>query len=93
MLPDADYQPPRKLQPFGSFGGHMGIGAALVLAVMVALEEAEEVWLVAAAPVRARTTTKARTMFFMTEYPKSCISQLSILVDRFDRLRVGSFWK
>jgi hypothetical protein len=45
----------------------MGIGEALTLAVMVALEEAEEVWVVAAAPVRARTTTKARTMFFMEE--------------------------
>lgn len=88
-----NYQPPRILQALGSLGGHMGIGIALTLAVMVALEEAEEVWLVAAAPVRARTTTKARTMFFMTEYPKSCISLLSILVDRFDRLRVGSFWK
>jgi hypothetical protein len=47
----------------------MGIGAALVLAVMVALEEAEDVWVVAAAPERARTTTKARTMFFMIGYP------------------------
>lgn len=71
----------------------MGIGMALFLAMTAVLEEAEEVWVVAAAPVRARTTTKARTMFFMTEYPKSCISLLSILVDRFDRLRVGSFWK
>ena len=81
------------LQPFGELGGHMGIGMALVLAMTAVLEEAEEVWVVAAAPVRARTTTKARTMFFMTGYPKSCISLLSILVDRFDRLRVGSFWK
>lgn len=80
------------LQALGEFGGHIGVGAALILeAVIVVL--AEEVWVVAAAPVRARTTTKARTMFFMTGYPKSCISLLSILVDRFDRLRVGSFWK
>lgn len=71
----------------------MGIGAALVFATIAVLEEAEEVWVVAAAPVRARTTTKARTMFFMTGYPKSCISLLSILVDRFDRSRVGSLWK
>jgi hypothetical protein len=81
------------LQALGELGGHMGIGAALVFATIAVLEEAEEVWVVAAAPVRARTTTKARTMFFMTGYPKSCISLLSILVDRFDRLRVGSFWK
>ena len=71
----------------------MGIGMALVFEATMVLEEAEEVWVVAAAPVRARTTTKARTMFFMTGYPKSCISLLSILVDRFDRSRVGSFWK
>jgi hypothetical protein len=71
----------------------MGIGMALVFEATMVLEEAEEVWVVEAAPVRARTTTKARTMFFMTGYPKSCISLLSILVDRFDRLRVGSFWK
>lgn len=53
----------------------MGVGAALVFEAAITLEEeAEEVWVVAAAPVRARTTTKARTMFFMTGYPKSCIS-------------------
>lgn len=63
------------LQPFGESGGHMGVGAALILeAVMVVLAEAEEIWVEAAAPVRARTTTKARTMFFMVRYPKSCIS-------------------
>ena len=72
----------------------MGMGMALVLeATIMVLAEEEEIWEEAAAPVRARTTTKARTMFFMTGYPKSCISLLSILVDRFDRLRVGSFWK
>jgi hypothetical protein len=47
----------------------MGVGAALILeAVMVVL--AEEIWVEAAAPVRARTTTKARTMFFMMTTPK-----------------------
>lgn len=71
----SNYQPPRILQPFGSSGGHMGVGMALVLeAVMVVLAEAEEIWVEAAAPVRARTTTKARTMFFIAGYPKSCIS-------------------
>jgi hypothetical protein len=74
----------------GEFGGQVGVGRALTFAVIAALEEAEEVWVVAAAPVRARTTTKARTMFFMIEYPKSCISLLSILVDRFDGLRLRS---
>jgi hypothetical protein len=34
---------------------------------------AEEVWVVAATPVRTRTTTKARTMCFIVRYPKSCI--------------------
>jgi thioesterase domain-containing protein len=49
----------------------MGVGAALVFEAAITLEEeAEEVWVVAAAPVRARTTTKARTMFFMTDTPK-----------------------
>lgn len=84
------------LQALGSLRGQVGMGMALVLETTIALLEAtleEEIWEEAAAPVRARTTTKARTMFFMTGYPKSCISLLSILVDRFDRLRVGSFWK
>lgn len=73
------------LQALGEFGGHIGIGEALTFAVIVALEEAEEVWVVAAAPVRARTTTKARTMFFMAGYPKSCRFYPPILLDRFDR--------
>jgi len=65
-----DYQPPRRLQALGESGGHIGIGIALVFeAVIVAWVEAEEIWVEAAAPVRARTTTKARTMFFMTGYP------------------------
>jgi hypothetical protein len=49
----------------GEFRGHIGVGAALVLETMVVLAEVEEIWVEAAAPVRARTTTKARTMFFM----------------------------
>jgi hypothetical protein len=45
------------------------MGRALVLAVAIlGWVEAEDVWVEAAAPVMARTTTKARTMFFMS-YP------------------------
>jgi hypothetical protein len=48
----------------------MGTGSMLVLArVTLCWAEAVGVRVVAAAPVRARTTTKARTMFFMMEYP------------------------
>jgi len=53
----------------GSFvlGGHVGTGRAfrLLEAVIVLAEAAEEVWVEATAPVRARTTTNARTMIFM----------------------------
>jgi hypothetical protein len=35
--------------------------------------EADEVWVVAAAPVRTRTTTNARTICFMVRYSLSCI--------------------
>src|SRR6185437_15707284 len=60
------YQPPAMWHAFGSFGGHMGTGIALFFATAtVVLVEAEEIWVEAAAPVRARTTTKARTMFFI----------------------------
>ena len=46
------------------------MGRALVLAVAIlGWVEAEEIWVEAAAPVMARTTMKARTMFFMMEYP------------------------
>jgi hypothetical protein len=38
-------------------------------AVTLFLVEAEEVWVVAAAPVRTRTTTNARTMVFMIDSP------------------------
>jgi hypothetical protein len=55
-------------QAFGSFGAHIGTGSMLTRDAVTALvfAEAEEVWVVAAAPVRARTTTKARTICFMT---------------------------
>ena len=61
-------------QPLGSSGAHMGVGRALFRA-MVTLDcvEAEETWVEAAAPVRARATTTARTRCFMMDYPKSCI--------------------
>ena len=61
-----DYQPLRMPQVVEPSGGQVGTGMALVLeaTIMVLLEE-EEIWEEAAAPVRARTTTNARTMFFM----------------------------
>jgi len=87
---NTNYQPPRRLQAFGESGGQVGVGIALVFeAVMVVWVDAEEIWVEAAAPVRARTTTKARTMFFMTRYPKSCIPDLPISLDRFDRWSIG----
>jgi hypothetical protein len=53
-------------QALGSLGAHMGTGIMLVRAAVTLLEtEAEEVRVVAVAPVRARTTTKARTMIFI----------------------------
>jgi hypothetical protein len=53
-------------QASGSFQGHMGIGIALVLdTVTLVWAEAEAIRVEAAAPVRARTTTKARIRFFM----------------------------
>ena len=48
----------------------MGVGIALFLAmVTLELAEAEVIWVEAAAPVRTRATTKARTIVFMMEYP------------------------
>jgi len=63
-----DYQPPFRLHPLGELGGQVGVGIALVLETTTVLEELlleERICEEAAAPVRARTTTKARTMFFM----------------------------
>ena len=57
----------------GSSGAQVGMGRALVLAmveltVVVAFElEADEIWVEAAAPVTARTTMKARTIFFIRQ--------------------------
>ncbi len=44
----------------------MGVGIALALAMVTLVSREEEViWVEAAAPVRTRVTTKARTMIFM----------------------------
>ena len=57
-------------QPFGSSGAHIGIGSMLVRATVTLFwVEAEEVWVVATAPVRTRTATKARTICFIMGYP------------------------
>jgi hypothetical protein len=60
------YLPCAMPQPLGSSGGHMGIGSMLVRATVTLLwVEAEEVWVVATAPERTRTTTKARITSFI----------------------------
>jgi hypothetical protein len=54
----------------GSSGGHIGIGIALVFdTVTLDWAEAEAIRVEAATPVRARTTTNARTKFFMGKAP------------------------
>ena len=46
------------------------MGIALFFAtVTLELAEAEAIWVEAAAPVRTRATTAARTISFMMEYP------------------------
>ena len=57
-------------QAFGSSGAQTGTGSMLVrAAVTLFLVEAEEVWVVAMAPVRTRATTNARTICFIVGYP------------------------
>ena len=57
-------------QALGSLGGQVGTGSMLVrAAAILSWVEAEEVWVEATAPVRTRTTTKARTMCFIVGYP------------------------
>ena len=47
---------------------------ALVLATAILVWlEADAIWVEAAAPVRTRTTTKARMIVFILITPKSCI--------------------
>ena len=53
----------------GSFGGQVGTSSVLVRAIALLLVDAEVVWVVAATPVRTRTTTNARTICFMRETP------------------------
>src|SRR5580698_11339799 len=56
-------------QALGSSGGQVGTGIMLTReATTLFWVEAEEIWVVAAAPVRTRVTTKARTMDVM-EWP------------------------
>ena len=59
-------------QAFGSSGAQLGIGSMLVLAAVatsLVWLEAEEVCVLATAPVRTRATTKARTMCFIVRFP------------------------
>jgi hypothetical protein len=57
-------------QAFGSSGAQTGTGSMLVrAAVTLFWVEAEEVRVVAAAPVRARTTTRVRIASFMELAP------------------------
>jgi hypothetical protein len=58
-------------QPSGLFSGQRGAGIALVFAAeTVAFAEAcEAVAVEATKPVRAKTTTKLRTIIFMVELP------------------------
>jgi hypothetical protein len=54
----------------GSSGGQVGIGSMLVRAeVTLFWVEADDVWVVAAAPVSARTTTRVRIASFMELAP------------------------
>jgi hypothetical protein len=56
-------------QALGSLGSQLGMGRTLTrLAVTLFWVEAEEVCVVATAPVRTITATRVRTMFF-TEWP------------------------
>ncbi len=71
-------------------GGQVGTGRErrLLDATIVLAEAAEELCVEATAPVRARTTTKARTMVFMAKSPFCCswksvssVEAVKILVD------------
>jgi hypothetical protein len=58
-------------------------------ATILFFAEALEVWVVAAAPVRTRTTTNARTICFITRYPQSCIYVKKISLDKPDDVTIG----
>jgi hypothetical protein len=65
-----NYRPWAIPQALGSSGAQTGTGSMLVrAAVTLFWVEAEEVWVVATAPVRTRIATKARTMFFIEVAP------------------------
>jgi len=55
-------------QALGSVGAQVGTGSMLVRATTLFFAEALEVWVVAATPVRTRTTTNARTICFIRRY-------------------------
>ena len=60
------YRPRPIPQALGSLGGQEGIGSMPTLATETCfLAEADEVWVVAAAPVMTRTATNARTIIFI----------------------------
>jgi hypothetical protein len=58
---------PKILQFVDPSGGQVGTGITeeCMDEEAIVLAEADDVWVEAAAPVRARTTTNARTMIFM----------------------------
>ncbi len=91
MPPPLALQIPQSVVPSG---GQVGIGIRFDCIEEEAIERAEadaDVWVEAIAPVRARTTTNARTMFFMVlllfETPRE---YLKIVVDLAAESRIGS---
>jgi len=80
-------------QPSGSFGGQVGTGIALVLAILtVALAEDALEYVVAMAPVTARATTRLRTITFMVFAPFFGYSEwakLDISLDTPDATTLG----
>jgi hypothetical protein len=54
---------------------------ALFFAIVTLEVEAEEIWVEAAAPVRTRATTTARTISFIWITPESCIYSSKISLD------------
>jgi hypothetical protein len=56
-------------QALGSSGGHIGVGRALLRAMLtLELVEAEEIWVEAKAPVTTRAATTVRITNFMDVY-------------------------
>ena len=71
-------------QAFGSVGAQVGTGSMLVREPTLFFAEALEVWVVAAALVRTRTTTNARAMYFIFGGPWS--RNILTLLDLYGRL-------